>query len=328
MLPVRVHAIVLVSKLHKPTMRALAYARATRPDTLEALTVDVDADATPGAACSEWDEREHPGAAEGARLAVPRDHPAGHRLRASELRQASPRDIVTVYIPEYVVGHWWEQLLHNQSALRLKGRLLFTPGVMVTSVPYQLRLARARARARRGQDAGPAARATSAAALTGTSTWSDRRRVVEVGPVAHGGHCVARLDGRVVFVRHALPGERVRIRITERSRVGSCAPTRSRCWTPRRTGSRRRARTPGPGRCGGCDFQHVDAGGPAASSRRRSSRSSCGGWPASTWDVDVEAVEPPTGSAGDAGAVRGRRRTGRPGLRRHRSHEVVPVDGA
>jgi hypothetical protein len=37
-----------------------------------------------------------------------------------------------------VVGHWWEQILHNQSALRLKGRLLFQPGVMVTSVPWQL----------------------------------------------------------------------------------------------------------------------------------------------------------------------------------------------
>jgi hypothetical protein len=47
--------------------------------------------------------------------------------------------VITVYIPEYVVGHWWEQLLHNQSALRLKGRLLFTPGVMVTNVPFQLR---------------------------------------------------------------------------------------------------------------------------------------------------------------------------------------------
>ena len=45
---------------------------------------------------------------------------------------------MTVYIPEYVVGHWWEHILHNQSALRLKGRLLFTPGVMVTSVPYHL----------------------------------------------------------------------------------------------------------------------------------------------------------------------------------------------
>jgi hypothetical protein len=48
---------------------------------------------------------------------------------------------VTVFIPEYVVGRWWEQLLHNQSALRLKARLLFEPGVMVTSVPWQLRSA-------------------------------------------------------------------------------------------------------------------------------------------------------------------------------------------
>jgi hypothetical protein len=54
------------------------------------------------------------------------------------IRRASPRDVVMVYIPEYVVGRWWEQILHNQSALRLKGRLLFTPNVMVTSVPYQL----------------------------------------------------------------------------------------------------------------------------------------------------------------------------------------------
>ena len=58
---------------------------------------------------------------------------------ATEIRKANPRGVVAVYIPEYVVGRWWEQLLHNQTALRLKGRLLFTPGVMVTSVPYQLR---------------------------------------------------------------------------------------------------------------------------------------------------------------------------------------------
>ena len=56
------------------------------------------------------------------------------------LRRGSPRDVVTVFIPEYVVGRWWENLLHNQSALRIKGRLLFEPGVMVTSVPWQLRL--------------------------------------------------------------------------------------------------------------------------------------------------------------------------------------------
>jgi hypothetical protein len=46
--------------------------------------------------------------------------------------------VVTVFLPEYVVGHWWEHVLHNQSALRLKGRLLFMSGVMVTSVPWQL----------------------------------------------------------------------------------------------------------------------------------------------------------------------------------------------
>ena len=50
----------------------------------------------------------------------------------------SPRTVVTVFIPEYVVGRWWETLLHNQSALRLKARLLFVPGVMVTNVPWQL----------------------------------------------------------------------------------------------------------------------------------------------------------------------------------------------
>jgi hypothetical protein len=58
---------------------------------------------------------------------------------ARAIRTAQPRGVVAVFIPEYVVGRWWEQLLHNQTALRLKGRLLFTPGVMVTSVPYQLR---------------------------------------------------------------------------------------------------------------------------------------------------------------------------------------------
>ena len=54
------------------------------------------------------------------------------------LRSGHPRDVVVVYIPEYVLGKWYEQVLHNQSALRLKGRLLFTPGVMVASVPWQL----------------------------------------------------------------------------------------------------------------------------------------------------------------------------------------------
>ncbi|MGH3357309.1 MAG: APC family permease [Nocardioidaceae bacterium] len=147
-LPSRVHAIVLVSKLHKPTMRALAYARISRPNTIEAITVDLDPDATQDL-LRRWDEMGLP---------VPLtmlDSPYRELVRpvvryVKGIRRQSPRDIVAVYIPEYVVGHWWEQLLHNQTALRLKGRLLFTPGVLVTSVPYQLRSSRfARERAQR-----------------------------------------------------------------------------------------------------------------------------------------------------------------------------------
>ncbi|WP_367280136.1 APC family permease [Nocardioides sp.] len=136
-LPTRVHAIVLVSKLHKPTLRALAFAKATRPNVLEGVYVATDHKAT-SALMAEWDER---------RLDVPLKvlhSPYRELVRpileyASAIRRANPRGVVAVYIPEYVVGRWWEQLLHNQTALRLKGRLLFTPGVMVISVPYQLR---------------------------------------------------------------------------------------------------------------------------------------------------------------------------------------------
>jgi hypothetical protein len=136
-MPTRVHAIVLASKLHKPTLRALAFARATRPNVLEAIYVSIDPRAT-NRLLEEWDERH---------LDIPLKvlhSPYREVVRpiveyTQEIRRASPRGVVAVYIPEYVVGRWWEQLLHNQTALRLKGRLLFTPGVMVISVPYQLR---------------------------------------------------------------------------------------------------------------------------------------------------------------------------------------------
>lgn len=79
---------------------------------------------------------------------------------------------------------------------------------------------------------------------------------LDVGPVAHGGHCVARLDGQVVFVRHALPGERVLARITE----GEVGRSFLRADTVEvRVASPERVRPPCPhaGVCGGCDFQHV-----------------------------------------------------------------------
>ncbi|MGW5669638.1 APC family permease [Micromonospora sp. NPDC003776] len=135
-LPARNHAIVLVSKLHQPTLRAIAYARATRPDTLTAVTVNVDEKDTRDLQ-EDWERRELP-----VPLTVI-DSPYREITRpilnfVASVRRESPRDVVTVFIPEYVVGRWWENLLHNQSALRLKGRLLFEPGVMVTSVPWQL----------------------------------------------------------------------------------------------------------------------------------------------------------------------------------------------
>ena len=135
-LPSRVTAVVLVSQVHKPTMRAIAYARAARPSTLEAITVGVNEQDVESLR-AQWDELGIP-----VPLTV-LDSPYREITRpvleyVKALRGASPRDLVVVYVPEYVVGHWWEQLLHNQSALRLKSRLLFTPGVVVASVPWQL----------------------------------------------------------------------------------------------------------------------------------------------------------------------------------------------
>ncbi len=135
-LPSRIHGIVLVSKMHKPTLRAIYYARATRPSTLEAVTVLVDNQDTDDLK-ADWERLEIP---------IPLkvlDSPFREVTRpildyVKSIKRESPRDVISIFVPQYVVGHWWEQLLHNQSALRLKSRLLFTPGVMVVSVPWQL----------------------------------------------------------------------------------------------------------------------------------------------------------------------------------------------
>ncbi|MGW0109535.1 APC family permease [Streptomyces cellulosae] len=171
--PSRVHSVVLVSKVHRPALRALAYAKLLRSDTLEAVSVNVDPEET-RALREEWERRG---------IDVPLkvlDSPYREVTRpvieyVKSLRAQSPRDVVSVIIPEYVVGHWYEHFLHNQSALRLKGRLLFTPGVMVTSVPYQLESSEAaKLRARRRQDwaapgsvrRGPAERAKDSSSRT------------------------------------------------------------------------------------------------------------------------------------------------------------------
>ncbi len=136
MLPSRVVALVLVSKIHKPTLRALSYARGSRPAVLEAITVNVDPVETQEL-LADWERREIP---------VPLrvlDSPYREITRpvvkyVKSLRRESPRDLVTVYFPQYVVGHWYEHLLHNQSALRLRARLMFSKNVVLVTVPWQL----------------------------------------------------------------------------------------------------------------------------------------------------------------------------------------------
>jgi tRNA/tmRNA/rRNA uracil-C5-methylase (TrmA/RlmC/RlmD family) len=157
---------------------------------------------------------------------------------------------------------------------------------------------------------------------------------VVVGPVAHGGHCVARLEpapgderGRVVFVRHALPGERVTVRITE-------GTDGDRFWRADAVAvheaSPHRVEAPcpyaGPALCGGCDLQHVALphqrelkGEVVREQLRRLAGLEV--------DVEVEAVP------GDVDGLRWRTRQryvelpdGRRGMRQHRSHDVVEVD--
>ena len=135
-LPSRNHAVVLVSSMQLPVLRALAYARATRPDVLEALTVNVD-DTETRRLTRAWEESD---------INVPLKVVASPYREVTgpvldyvrRISKEAPRTVVTVFVPEYVVGHWWEGLLHNQTALRLKTRLLFIPNVMMTSVPWQL----------------------------------------------------------------------------------------------------------------------------------------------------------------------------------------------
>ena len=135
-LPSRNHAVVLVSNMQLPTLRALAYARATRPDALEAVTVNVD-EAETKKLVHNWESSDITVPLKV--LASPYREVTGPVLDyVKRISNESARTVVTVFIPEYVVGHWWEHLLHNQSALRLKARLLFLPNVMMTSVPWQL----------------------------------------------------------------------------------------------------------------------------------------------------------------------------------------------
>ncbi len=155
-LPSRVHAVVTVSKVHKATWKAVAFARASRPAFLEAITVNVDQNTT-DELFAEWEKRNIP---------IPLrvlDSPYREITRpiVEHIKSinSGDNDIVIVYVPEYVVGTFWERVLHNQSALRLKARLHFIPGVIIASVPYVLESAEIKKEQIEHQAAGSVRRA-------------------------------------------------------------------------------------------------------------------------------------------------------------------------
>lgn len=148
-LPARNHAIVLVSSVNLPLMRMLSYAKATRPDTITGLSVNVDAAASRHL-LAEWERRA---------IKVPLtvvDSPYREITGpivdyVKALRRDAPRDVVTVYLPEYVVGqgpqpgrlargyfNWSTNLLHNQTTKAIRRQLKYEPGVMICIVPWIL----------------------------------------------------------------------------------------------------------------------------------------------------------------------------------------------
>jgi len=149
---------------------------------------------------------------------------------------------------------------------------------------------------------------------------------LQVGPVAHGGHCVARHDGQVVFVRHALPGEVVRAAVTEQTAkylradaVEVLQPSPHRVQPP--------CPYAGPGLCGGCDFQHV-----ALPAQRHLKAAVVAEQLRRLAGIERAVVVEPVDTAEARDGLRWRTRMqyvhlpdGRRGLRRHRSHDVVPI---
>lgn len=113
-LPSRIHAIVLVSRLHKPALRALALARALRPDVVSAITPNIDEDDT-RLLRDEWERRNIPVRLTALEAAY-QDLVAPPVSSVKQLRETNPRAVMIVFIPEYVVTRWRQQLLHNQSA--------------------------------------------------------------------------------------------------------------------------------------------------------------------------------------------------------------------
>ncbi|MBC3191563.1 class I SAM-dependent RNA methyltransferase [Pseudonocardia sp. C8] len=169
--------------------------------------------------------------------------------------------------------------------------------------------------------------------------WTDRMLELTVGPVAHGGHCVARAggdgrpadDGRVVFVRHALPGERVRAVVTEDPGGAFCRADTVEVLTASPDRVEPACVWAGPGGCGGCDFQHATPAAQRALKadvlREQLARLAAPAAATAAVRFDEVVVEElPGGPLGWRTRVRlAVDDDGVPGLRAHRSHDVCEI---
>jgi amino acid transporter len=136
--PIRHEVIVPISGIHRGVLKALKYAKAIAPEHVTAVYINLDDETTQKlrAKWSEWGE-----GIEFVVIASPYRSLVGPLIRYLDRRLKRHEDqMITVVLPEFIPAKWWHHLLHNQSSLMLKGALLFKPNVVVTSVPYHLKL--------------------------------------------------------------------------------------------------------------------------------------------------------------------------------------------
>jgi hypothetical protein len=141
-LPTKHHALVLVNGIHRGVVQALLYGRLIAGDRVEALTVDLGSDGYHESPAMEKLRADWMNYGMGVPLRCL--HSPYRKVvepileEVDRIRSAEPELALTVILPEFVAPKWWQQFLHNQTALRIKASLLLKPGIIVTSVPMHL----------------------------------------------------------------------------------------------------------------------------------------------------------------------------------------------